>query len=87
MTRSPERSEAAKAPSVKPCLTPMNLDKPSFRNKLQRGHKRILECTLHMSPSSGVERQIEHLDEDFTAVPKLALVALRLPCGCHVVHM
>ena len=54
MTRSPERSEAAKAPSVKPCLTPMNLDKPSFRNKLQRGQPNSTSVGLEKPVSSPV---------------------------------
>ena len=30
-------SPEPRAPNVKPCLTPLNLDKPSFKSKLQRG--------------------------------------------------
>merc|ERR1719462_227068 len=30
-------SPEPRAPNCKPCLTPLNLDKPSFKSKLQRG--------------------------------------------------
>jgi len=46
---SPERLDTT-APNCKPCLTPLNLDKPTFRTKLQRGQPN--------ATSSGLEKPL-----------------------------
>ena len=49
---SPERSELSRAPSCKPCLTPLNLDKSSVRSRLQRGQPNSTSVGLEKPISS-----------------------------------
>ena len=53
---SPERPNLNRAPSCKPCLTPLNLDKSSVRTKLQRGQPNSTSVGLEKPiPSPGYD--------------------------------
>ena len=49
---SPERPDLNRAPSCKPCLTPLNLDKSSVRSRLQRGQPNSTSVGLEKPISS-----------------------------------